>query len=139
MVKNYENNCHQLNKLLNNIFLKRKHFEKLKVKIKFLRCILKQSYKKINIKMIDKKTTPFLIAYIIELRFSKTNTFLQITNSFGVLKFFCSAGNLCFNGKSKTARTAILKKMINLLIKKLKFLKKRPVTLHLKNIGFKKS
>ena len=86
-----------------------------------------------------KKNTNFLIAYIIEIYFSKTNTFLQVTNSLGQLKFFCSSGLVLFKGKNKKARTSVLKKIITVLLKKLKFLKNRPAALHLKNIGFKKT
>ena len=112
----------------------------MKNKIKVLRKFWYQKkHRKFNIKLHSRKNTNFLIAHIIKIYFSKTNTFLQVTNSLGQLKFFCSSGLLLVKGKNKKARTSVLKKMITVLLKKLKFLKNRPAVLHLKNVGFKKA
>ena len=138
MVKTYEKNWQLLNKILQKIIYRKRYIKELKNQIKLLRKFWSQNYKKFNIKLYLKKSTNFLVAYIIKICFAKTNTFLQITNSFGQLKFFCSAGFLLFKGKTKKARMSVLKKIITLFLKKLTFLKNRPVALHLKNIGFKK-
>jgi len=139
MVQNSKNNCHMFNKILKQVIFKKKYVKKLKNKIKTLKNISKQNYKKFNAKLYLKKDTTFLITYVIEICFSKSNTLLQITNSLGVLKFFCSAGYLLFKGKSKKARIPVLKKIIGFLLKKLKFLENRPTALHLKNVRFRKA
>lgn len=139
MVQNFTNNCHMFNKILEQVVFRKKYIKKLKNKVKALKNIWKQNYKKFNAKLHLKKDTTFLIAYVIKICFSKSNTLLQITNSLGALKFFCSAGYLLFKGKSKKARIPVLKKIVGLLLKKLKFLEDRPVILHLKNVGFRKA
>lgn len=139
MIKNYETNYHTFNKVLQKINFKKKYIEKLKNKIKVLRKVCNENYKKFNTNLYLKKNTNFLVAYILEIYFLKSNTFLQVINSKGALKFFCSAGCFLFKGKSKKARTQVLKKMVTVLLKKLKFLEKRPTALHLKNVGFKKN
>ena len=70
------------------------------------------------------------------ISFSRSNTLLHVMNSSGILKFFCSAGNLSYKGNSKKARALVLKSMINLLVRKLKFLRYKPIALHLKNVRF---
>lgn len=112
---------------------KKQYTYKLKNKLYSLSRIKK------NYKILDTNTlNSFSIVYIVEILFSKTNTLLHITNAEGKLKFFCSAGNLLFKGKNKKARSQILRNLINILIKKLQFLKNRPLILRLKNVGFKK-
>jgi len=137
---------HQLNliKLFKEIKLKKQYIKQLKNKVLLLNMLKK---KKINIfssKLFFENTfkkfykEDFLITYIICVAFFKTNTFLQVMDSFGNLKFFCSAGSLNYKGKSKKFRSIILKSMYKILISKLKFLKNHSVSLHLKNVGFSK-
>ena len=135
-VKNYDNHFY-LNKFFKKIRFKKQYIQKLKNKISFLNNTKKQNYKKLNNGLYSKKDN-FIIAFIIEILFSKTNTLVYVINSVGKLKFFCSAGNLLFKGKGKKARTSILINIIYILIKKLKFLKDRPIMLRLKNVGFRK-
>jgi len=118
--------------------VKKQYIQKLKNKISFLNITKKQSHKKLNTKFYNQKYN-FIIVYIIEVYFSQTNTLVHLTNPVGKLKFFCSAGKLLFKGKSKKARISVLLNIIHILIKKLTFLKDRPVMLRLKNVGFKKS
>ena len=136
MIHNYKNHFY-LNKFLTKTVTKKQYIQKLENKIRFLNKTHKQNYKKLNIELYTKKNN-FLIAYVVEFFFSQTNTLINITNSEGKLKFFCSAGQLLFKGRSKKARTLVLKDIIYILITKLKFLKNRPIILHLKNTGFKK-
>ena len=127
-----------MNKLFRKIILKKRYIQKLKNKIFFLNITKKQNYKKLNIKFYTEKYN-FIIVYIIEIFFSQTNTLVYLTNPVGKLKFFCSAGNLLFKGKSKKARISVLLNIIHILIKKLTFLKDRSVMLRFKNVGFKKN
>ena len=76
-----------------------------------------------------------LVVYIIDISFSKTNTLLHITDFSGNLKFFCSAGLFKYKGKRKRSRFQVVKYFYNILLSKFKFLRFKPVALHLKNVG----
>jgi len=139
MIKVDQNKSNYLfNKILKEIILKKKYFRKLKTKIKILQKIFKDNYKKFNIKTNLKRNTTFLITYIVKIRFSKSNTLFEVIDCFGKLKFFCSAGCLAFNGKTKKSRILVLKSTISFLLKKIKFLKNRAITIHLNNVGFRR-
>lgn len=139
MVNNSEISLHQLNIFLKRIVFKKTYVKKIKNRVLFLNKVLKQNYKKLNIKTNLINKVNFLVSHIIKVRFSKANTFTQITNSSGELKFLCSAGNLFYKGKNKKARTLVLTNLINAVIKRLITLKNKAVVLHLKSTGFKKS
>ena len=137
MMKNY-NNYFYLNKLFRKIKFNKQYIKKLKNKNYFLNKTKKRNYKKLNTNLYIKKDN-FTIAYIIKFFFSQTNTLIHITNSVGKLKFFCSAGNLLFKGKEKKARKSILINITSILIKRITYLKNRPLILCLKNVGFRKN
>jgi hypothetical protein len=125
-----------LNKFFKKIMYKKQYINKLNNKVFFLN---KNSIKKYNKKFSTRICKSFLISYIIEILFNKTNTLTQITDSFGRLKFFCSAGHIFFKGKSKKARVSIIKNILKILVKKLIFLKNKPLILRVKNVGLKKN
>ena len=77
----------------------------------------------------------FLVMYIISITFSKTNTLFQITDFSGKLILFYSAGSFKYSGKSKKLRLVIFKKFYRLIFSKLKFIKNKPISLHLINVG----
>jgi hypothetical protein len=54
----------------------------------------------------------------------------------GNTKFFYSAGSFNFKGKKKNL-DLVFKEFLYYLVSKLKFLKDKPVAVHLKNVGFK--
>lgn len=105
--------------------------------------IKEQSYKNVNYDLFLRNRSLIkhksLIRYIINISFSRANTALHITDFSGALKFGCSAGSLSFSGKSKRSKTPVLKAIIRVLMKKLKILRNKPVALHLKNVGSKRS
>ena len=78
------------------------------------------------------------IRYIITIKYTKTNTLLSVTNSKGLLLFFTSAGQLIRLKKKKVSRMIIIKKLLNLMISKVEFLKDKPIALHLQNVDFNK-
>ena len=141
MVKNYNNNFN-LNKFLRKIVLKKQFIKKLKNKTCLLNNIKEQNYKNLNSSLFFKNESfikhDSLVVYIIDISFSRSNTLLHVMDSSGILKFFCSAGDLSFTGKSKKTRVSVLKAMIRILVRKLKFLQNKPIALHLKNVGFRK-
>lgn len=139
MISYFKINFCQLNKFLKKIIFIKIYLTKLKNRSLFLIKTLKLNYKTLSFNINNNNGTNFLIAYVIKICFSKTNTFTQINNTFGMLKFLCSAGHLLYKGKNKKARIAVLKDIIHFLIKKLDVLKKKAVVLHLKNVGFKKN
>jgi ribosomal protein S11 len=139
MVNCFKINFYQLNKFLKKIIFKKIYIKKLTFRILFLIKILKQNYKKLNSSKNTINTINFLIVYIVNVCFSKTNTFIQINKASGILKTTISAGHLLYKGKNKKARTQVLKNIIHFLIKKLDILKNKAIALHLKNTGFKKN
>jgi len=131
-------------KLFREIKLKKQYIKQLKNKVTLLNTLKEKNYKNFsskifsygNFEKFDKED--FLVTYIIDITFSKTNTFIHVMDFSGRLKFFCSAGALKYKGKSKRSRSAVLKDMYKILLTKLKFLKDQPIALHLKNVGFAK-
>jgi len=141
MVKNYNSNF-DLNKFFKNIVVKKQYIKALKDKNSLLNIIKERNYKNLNSSTFLKNKNFIkcdnLVTYIIDIYFSRTNTLLHIMDSSGALKFFCSAGDFSYTGKSKKARVLVLKSIFRSIISKLKFLKNKPVALHLKNVRFLK-
>lgn len=141
MIKN-DNVSYNLNKFFQKIVLKKQYAKILKNKFNLLFDVKKQNYKSLSSDLFFKKKNLkkniISVKYIIYIFFSRSNTLLHVMSSSGKLIFFCSAGNLDYKGNSKKVRVLVLKSMIALLIKKLKFLLKAPLALHLKNVRFMK-
>ena len=80
-----------------------------------------------------------LVAYVVHVSFTNSNTFLYITSTSGHLKFCCSAGLFNFKGKQKKARITVLNSFFNVLKQmKISLLKNKPIAIHLNNVGFYK-
>ena len=143
MQKDYNLNL-DFNKFFRVIKLKKQYIKKLKNKIIILNNLKEKNYKNVNYtlfninpKLLFKED--FLVTYIIDITFSRSNTLLHVTDSSGLLKFSCSAGFLQYKGKGKKVRFSILRDIYKVLVTKLKFLKGQPIALHLKNVGFAKT
>lgn len=140
MVKNYNIINFNINKFLKKITIKKQYKKTLELKLQIIYNIKEQNYKITNHNIFFKNKKLFiydnLIIYIINIFFSQSNTLINITNITGKLIFMYSAGNFKFKGKRKKSRVFVLKTMLNFLIVKLKFLRKKPIALHFKNIGF---
>lgn len=141
MLKNYSVYS-DLNKFFTNIKLKKQYIKKLKTKVSLLNKIKEKNYKILNPLMFkrsqDLVKEDSLIVYIIDISFSRTNTLLHIMDFSGNLKFFCSAGLFNYKGKGKKARFIVFKEFYRVLVTKIKFLKNKPIALHLKNVGSNK-
>ena len=140
MTKNFNIRLN-LNEFFQNIQIKKKLLNKLKLKFNIINCSLKTNNNKNIIKLfvLSLNKQNFynnLVFYIINIKFSKSNIFVNITNSNKILKFFICSGNLFYKGKNKKAKTLVLKSVIQVLLTKIKFLKNKPTALHLKNTGF---
>lgn len=133
----------------NKEYLKKKYFyvKKINKCIFKLRSVLseKQKFKHSNVMLLKdlkklrykKQLKGMLLVYIIHFSFSPANTFLQVTDTAGNLKFCCSAGLVNFKGKQKKSRIVVLGKFFNKLRQlKISFLRNKPVVVHLKNVGF---
>jgi ribosomal protein S11 len=132
----------KLNQLFKILSLKKQYLQKLKEQ-----SVVLTELKKKNYKIINKSLKPgdilanldHVVMYIIDITFSRSNTFLNVMDTSGKLKFFCSAGYLQFKGKrNKKSRFLVFKSICHILLTKLKFLKGKPIALHLKNVGFKR-
>jgi len=125
--------------------LKKQYIKQLKNKVSLLNFLKKKNYKKLNSKLSCFSSSKqsykdnCLVTYIIDITFSKTNTFIHAMDFSGKLKFFSSAGALQYRGKNKKFRSVVLRDMYKIFISKLKFLKNQPVALYLKNVRFAKS
>lgn len=73
------------------------------------------------------------ITYVINIKLFKTNTYLQLTDSYGKIQFFCSAGIADLNSKRKTKQPTALIKILEILKNKVQFFRTNLVALHLKN------
>lgn len=125
----------KLTNFLENISKKKKYINLLKVQTENLNQIKNQKIKVIDVNdgfNIDSENQ--LIKYVIDIKFSQTNTLLHVMSFSGKLKFFISAGQLKYKGKNKKARRLIIKDFYKMLITKLKFLKNQPVAINLNNV-----
>lgn len=128
-----------LNKFLYDITLKKQYIKKLNNIMFNLNDIKEKNYKNLNFLLETNKKlihSENLVTYIIDIIFTKTNTLLSVSDSSGNLKFFYSAGLFNIKGKSKAKRYLVLNNFLRVLESKLKFLKLKPLALHLKNVRF---
>lgn len=142
MRKNY-NSSFDLDRFFKEIKFKKKYIKQLKDKVILLNKLKEKDSKSLNSLLLygdsEKSVREnFLVTYIVDITFSRTNTFLSVMDSSGNLKYFCSAGSFQFKGKGKKSRSSVLKEMYNVLVLKLTFLKGKPIALHLKNVRFAK-
>lgn len=142
VIKTNYNSKFKLDRFFKEIKLKKQYIKQLKNKVILLNSLKEKNYKKLNFvlpgNMKKLLKEDFLVSYIIDITFSKTNTLIHVMDFSGNLKFFCSAGCLQYKGKRKKSRYSVLKDMNKMLVSKLKFLKDQPLALHLKNVGFSK-
>jgi len=129
-----------LNTFFKYIRLKKQYLQKLKEKIRLLKDLKEKNYKNLRpLTPSPKFSKPLinsrLVVYIIDISFSRTNTLLHVMDSSGKLKFFYSAGSFKISGKQKKLRTIVFRNLYRVLVSNLKFLKLKPVALHLKNVG----
>lgn len=95
----------------------------------------KLSQKKNNYNLLEENLTVY---YIINITFLKTNTAIHLSDIKGNTKLFYSTGDVGLKGKQKKKRRIVISKLISLLIKKVPFINKKPVALHLNNVKFYK-
>lgn len=125
-----------LNRFFKEIHLKKQYLNKMQNKIYFFNNLKKLNYKKVGAKFFTYKSClqkDIFVMYIINISFSKKNTFFHISDFSGNLQFFYSAGSFQQKEKRKTGRSKILGKFYRLLMSKLKFIKKVPIAIHFKN------
>jgi ribosomal protein S11 len=77
-----------------------------------------------------------LIKYIISINLLEKNTFLNVTDTQGSLKFFRSAGFVELTGKRKIKQPLALNNLIDSLKNEASFLYNQPIALHLTNVNF---
>jgi hypothetical protein len=104
------------------------------IQMKLIKFLIRSfnSNKIINIKNKEN----FLVHYIIEIKFTRTDTFLTVKNSLNEVWVFYSASSFELKNKEKTKRFLVLKKFYAILVFKITFLKNRQIALHLINVGF---
>ena len=133
-----------LNKFLKDFSSKKQYFKKVNDHVKTLYHLKQKGYRSLNNFLWSKPIlqndiiNENVVMYIIDITFSRSNTFLHVMDSKGELKFFASAGHFKYKGKNKKFRFNVLKSIYKLLLTKLKYLKNKPIALHLKNVGFNK-
>lgn len=133
-----------LNNFFSNIKLKKQYIKKLQNKVILVDDLKVKNYKKLSPTLLFMKKPrynlrdDFLVKYIIDITFSRSNTFVNLMDFSGKLIFFCSAGTLQFKGKNKKSRYSVFKKIYRVLVSKFCPFKNQPVALHLKNVSFAK-
>ena len=97
-------------------------------------------YNRINSLNKDKKTTKSssykqdLISFIINIRFSGTNTLINITDIKGNPKISFSSGLIGLKGRQKKFQPAAIINIFKILFIKAKFLSGKPVAIHFRNV-----
>jgi small subunit ribosomal protein S11 len=76
-----------------------------------------------------------LIKYIISIKLLEKNTFINVTDIKGKLRFFRSSGFVELKGKRKIKQPLALNSLINSLKSDAKFLYGKPIALHLTNVN----
>jgi ribosomal protein S11 len=130
-----------LNKFFNVIILKKQYIKKLKYKLFDLTTLKKNKNSSLYFNqnfLIKSLNVDNLIKFIITITFTKSNTYIHISDYLGKLKYFFSAGFLTFKGKKKKDRRIVLKSVLKKFRTSLKFLQSQPIALHLKNVGLNK-
>ena len=123
-----------LNQFLSFINLKKQYLKNIKPVAEFVK---NTNFRKIdnlfslNNKILAKEAD--LVAYIIDIKFSRSNTLLHVMDFTGKLKAFYSAGSVGYSGKNKKSRYAVFRDLYRILTSNLLFLKGKPVCLHLTN------
>lgn len=129
-----------LNEFLKDLSSKKQYIKTLKSQVNTLFLTKQLDYRLLNKELhpgtLIEAVDDHVVMYIIDITFSRSNTFLHVMDSTGKLKFFASAGHFQYRGKNKKIRTNVLKDIYRVLLTKLKFLKGKPIALHLKNTGF---
>lgn len=132
-----------LNRFLKDFSSKKKYLKIVNNHVSSLFNLKQKGYKLLNKYSLsaltnDSSVSEQIVMYIIDITFSRSNTFLHVMDSTGQLKFFASAGHFNYKGKNKKFRLNVLKSIYKILLTKLKYLKGKPIALHLKNVGSNK-
>lgn len=98
----------------------------------------KNQIKRFNVFPNDSLSTKSknLIKYIVSFNLLKKNTFLNVVDIKGNLKYHRSSGILEFKGKRKTKQPQVLSKLIDVLKRDTKFLNNEPIGLDLINVNY---
>lgn len=138
---NYKTNFN-LNKFLKNVKLKKQYLNNLKRKSLSLSNLRETDHKRVHSTLFPLKKSSFscenLVTYIIDINFSRSNTFVHVMDFSGKVKFFYSAGSFNYSGKTKKSRFTVFRDIYRVLVSKLKILRGKPIALHLKNVGYNK-
>lgn len=113
------------------------YIKKLEKKIGLLHEIKNTKNYKLIRKNLQLKSKKFdlgikqnLIKYIINIRFSETNTLVNITDIKGNPKVTFSSGIVHLKGKQKKHQPTALVKILKTMFSKIKFISTEPVALH---------
>lgn len=141
----FNNLAHKL-KLETSLLQKEKlYIENLLNQVIYLKKLKTNNYKSLGVRKFaihnNKEINPqdFMVMYIINVSFLKANTTIHVSDIRGNLKLFFSAGSVDLAGKQKKKRRIAVSKLISLLLKKARFLNRKPIALHLNNVNFYKN
>lgn len=117
----------------------KKYIKKINIKVFFLNQINEKHNIK-NFSLVYNNAFSFkpknLIKYIISINLLEKNTFINVTDVKGKLRFFKSAGFVNLKGKRKIKQPLALNNLINSLKSEAKFLSNESIALHLTNVNF---
>lgn len=127
--------------MLLSIKLKKQYLQKLTHKINLINNLQEKNYQSLNFNIFNFSLNnllneDFLITYIIDITFSRSNSFLTVMDFAGNVQFFHSSGALGYPGKAKRkSRYVVIKDFYKILSSKLAFLNDQPLALNIKNAG----
>jgi ribosomal protein S11 len=138
-----KSNIFDLNRFLRTLRLKKQYVKILKNKTTLFNEILENNYKFLNARFPIHKNyenfNDYLVTYIIDINFTTSNSFFNVMDYSGKLKFFYSSGSFKYSGKNKKSRYIVFRDFYRVLVSKLNFLRGKPIALHIKNVGYNKS
>ena len=123
------------NLLKNNTFL----LKNLKTLTKYyIKLLLKKKYEVLNNNKPYTKNDQKIIKYVITVKYYRTSTSITASEINGNVFFFCISKPSIIKRKRKINRKIDLQNLIKTLLNQCPFMFKKPIALHLINIGFRK-
>ena len=121
-----------------NCFYNKKYVERLNQVISYLNQVkesksIRLLYNNLNLgheSFDDRNLKKDLIRYIINIKFTESNTLVNVTDIEGNPKVFITSGIVGLKGKMKKYQPTAIVKILKSLISKLKFVGVSPVAIH---------
>lgn len=119
------------------------HIKILKEQVNYLKKIKENNYRDVfhkeSLNNTNSTNQSLIIVYIITISFLKANTTVSLSDAYGVVKLSYSAGDIGLSGKQKRKRRIAISKLFTLIFQKVDSLKRKPIAIHMNNVGSHKN